>query len=59
MTETELRLLRVEMQKLTSAVTQLSGVMSTMAHDIRSTREKVNVIEARTPYRRRKKAANE
>lgn len=58
MTDETARLLIVELAKVTSAVTQLTSVMSTMAHDVRATREKVNVIEARTPYPRRRKAAS-
>lgn len=55
-TAPEMRLLRVEIHRLASAVTQLTGVLTAMAHDVRATREKVNVIEARLPRRRRKAA---
>jgi hypothetical protein len=58
-TTPELRMLRVEIHRLTAAVTQLSGVLSAIAHDVRSTREKINVIEARLPRRRIKKVARE
>lgn len=57
MTDETARLLIVELSKVTSAVTQLTAVMSTIGHDVRATREKVNVIEARVPYPRRKKVA--
>jgi hypothetical protein len=53
------RLLCIELSRNTAALKEVSAAIRVMGHDVRSTREKVNVIEARTPYRtrRRKKVA--